>query len=122
MWLPDIYNRYAQYSELYPNDTLTICEVIEALKLSAGIETVNIVNMRNATNSSTGIDSDVYSNLTASQYAIETEEAVVCTAKVNPIAFRNCIIIGVFCMTVYSLAGIVINFVDTKRLMGEFVK
>lgn len=31
LWLPDLYNRLAVYSELRPNDTVTICEVVSGL-------------------------------------------------------------------------------------------
>jgi hypothetical protein len=31
LWLPDVYNRLAVYSEVHPNHTLTICDVMSAL-------------------------------------------------------------------------------------------
>jgi len=40
LWLPDLYSRLAVYSEVHPNHTLTICEVVSALShISAAPDT-----------------------------------------------------------------------------------
>jgi hypothetical protein len=35
LWLPDLYNRLAAYSEAHPNHTVTICDVVSALSDSS---------------------------------------------------------------------------------------
>jgi hypothetical protein len=37
MWLPDLYNRLAIYSELHPEHTLTVCDVFAVLKNNMAI-------------------------------------------------------------------------------------
>ncbi|KAJ9599348.1 hypothetical protein L9F63_010169 [Diploptera punctata] len=145
MWVPDIYNRYAMYSEIYPNQSFTICESIEGLKLStipdSFIETmevttisykntiVNNINEIQLLNSSLDTFADFNYNLTSVEKVNTIDDSQLlnstlkkneqaCISTVNPVAFRNSIIIGVFCMCTYSLAGIVIKFVDTKLLMA----
>ena len=40
LWLPDLYSRLAAYSEVHPNHTLTVCDVISALSdISAAPDT-----------------------------------------------------------------------------------
>lgn len=37
LWLPDLYSRLAVYSEVHPNHTLTVCDVVSALADSSAI-------------------------------------------------------------------------------------
>jgi hypothetical protein len=37
MWLPDLYNRLALYSERHPDHTFTVCDVFAALKNSIAV-------------------------------------------------------------------------------------
>ncbi|PSN51511.1 hypothetical protein C0J52_00715 [Blattella germanica] len=42
-----------------------------------------------------------------------------CSSEVDPDVFRDSLAIGLVCITTYSVAGYIVNFVDKKRLMGK---
>jgi hypothetical protein len=111
LWLPDLYNRLALYTEHNPDHTLTICEVVTALANSTAVtdtfvrstELMNVNSTEGRTvNGTWGLNN-----------------TAACSSTVDPTVFRNSLAIGLVCITVYTCASFVVKFIKKKPLMGK---
>jgi hypothetical protein len=112
VWLPDLYNRLALYTEQNPDHSLTMCEAVAALASSTEVADafVRPIEIQNQTQLMGANSTNATSDLS---------NAAACSSSVNPTVFRNSLAVGVVCIIVYTSAGYLVNFTKKKPLMGK---
>lgn len=116
LWIPDLFNRMAEFEKLYPNDTASICEVVSTLHylgVPESIEYSTGTAERNTTLLSLVL-------LGSNSTGVLTEE-LPCNSDVDSTAFQNTLVIGLTSSVAYTLVGYLIAFMGKKMILVVFL-
>ncbi|PSN33345.1 hypothetical protein C0J52_16409 [Blattella germanica] len=130
LWLPEIFNRLAEYEEIYPGVSATVCDVFSTL---AGNSTSNsnhtsniIVNEIVLSSTATiladhlvsgAIRDEVLSTISTVQSLPALNKTLICSATVAPIVFKKSLIIGGSSALANIACVFLIGYVGKKNIL-----
>lgn len=105
LWLPELFNRFENYHNLYPNRTVTVCKLIREHDLQAVTTPVQnvAINSTNVLINSTSVNGG-------------------CSSNLDEMVFVNSLTINAFCLLGNLASGYLANRVGRRTIPGTIFK
>ncbi|KAK9303031.1 hypothetical protein QLX08_005189 [Tetragonisca angustula] len=97
LWLPELFNRFENYHNLYPNRTVTVCKLIREHDLQAAVTPAQ----------------DLPANSTN---ILINSTSVVCSSNLDEMVFVNSLTINAFCLLGNLASGYLANRVGRRTI------
>ncbi|XP_043518895.1 synaptic vesicle glycoprotein 2B-like [Frieseomelitta varia] len=97
LWLPELFNRFENYHNLYPNRTVTVCKLIREHDLQAAVTPAQDLPV-NSTN------------------ILINSTSVVCSSNLDEMVFVNSLTINAFCLLGNLASGYLANRVGRRTI------